>query len=122
MIEAKNEYLAVADLSGLRRGGDGLDDFFDLIGGAGDFELDLRQETDRVFGTAINLGVPFLAAVPLTSVTVRPWTPIRVNASRTSSSLNGLMMAVTIFIVSISLAAALRDRLALWRPGGAACV
>jgi hypothetical protein len=36
--------------------------------------------------------------------------------------LNGLMMAVTIFIVSISLAAALRDRLALRRPAGAACV
>src|SRR5262249_32525227 len=38
---------------------------------------------------------------PLTSVTVIPCTPIAVRASRTSSSLKGLMMAMMIFMGSI---------------------
>src|SRR5690606_628846 len=37
---------------------------------------------------------------PLTSVTVMPVTPTSASASRTSSSLNGLMIAMTIFIAS----------------------
>src|SRR5690606_26421367 len=41
---------------------------------------------------------PFCRPKPLTSVTVIPCTPIAESASRTSSSLNGLMMALTIFI------------------------
>src|SRR5258706_15478659 len=41
---------------------------------------------------------PFWRPKPLTSVTVMPCTPIADSASRTSSSLNGLMMAVTSFI------------------------
>src|SRR6476661_6628263 len=41
---------------------------------------------------------PFWRPKPLTSVTVMPCTPIPERASRTSSSLNGLMMAVTSFM------------------------
>src|SRR5688500_18801671 len=41
---------------------------------------------------------PFWRPKPLTSVTVTPDTPTSVSASRTSSSLNGRMMAVISFI------------------------
>src|SRR5215471_19107661 len=41
---------------------------------------------------------PFCLPNPLTSVTVIPCTPMAERASRTSSSLNGLMMAVTSFM------------------------
>src|SRR5512145_1849928 len=41
---------------------------------------------------------PFCRPKPLTSVTVMPCTPTADSASRTSSSLNGLMMAVTSFM------------------------
>src|SRR5882757_4542245 len=41
---------------------------------------------------------PFCLPKPLTSVTVMPCTPMADRASRTSSSLNGLMIAVTSFI------------------------
>src|SRR5688572_2042776 len=43
---------------------------------------------------------PFCRPKPLTSVTVMPCTPIAESASRTSSSLNGLMTAVTSFMCS----------------------
>src|SRR5439155_14722024 len=42
---------------------------------------------------------PFCRPKPFTSVTVIPCTPIVDSASRTSSSLNGLMIAVTNFIL-----------------------
>src|SRR5437773_367517 len=42
---------------------------------------------------------PFWRPKPFTSVTVTPCTPMALRASRTSSSLNGLTMAVTIFMV-----------------------
>ena len=42
---------------------DRLDDLVDLIGRAGDFELDLRQEAHGIFGAAIDFGVALLAAV-----------------------------------------------------------
>src|SRR5580700_388282 len=65
VIEAEHENLAVADLSGLRRGRDGLDDLVHLIGSAGDFDLDFRQKAHGIFSAAINLGVALLAAVAL---------------------------------------------------------
>src|SRR4029079_1734843 len=43
---------------------------------------------------------PFCRPKPFTSVTVTPCTPIALRASRTSSSLNGLTIAVTIFIAN----------------------
>src|SRR5579862_1995162 len=63
VIEAEHENLAVADLAGLCRRRDGVDDLVDLVRGAGDLELYLRQETHGVFGTAINFGVTLLASV-----------------------------------------------------------
>src|SRR5689334_15505746 len=42
---------------------------------------------------------PFWRPKPLTSVTVMPCTPMAESASRTSSSLKGLMMAVTSFMM-----------------------
>src|SRR5579864_9524639 len=65
VIEPEDEDLAVADLAGLRRRRDGVDDLVDLIGGAGDFQLDLRQEAHGVFGAAIDFGVALLAPVAL---------------------------------------------------------
>jgi hypothetical protein len=44
---------------------------------------------------------PFCRPKPLTSVTVMPCTPTSASASRTSSSLNGLMIAMTIFIAHL---------------------
>jgi hypothetical protein len=41
---------------------------------------------------------PFWRPKPFTSVTVRPVTPTLARASRTSSSLKGLMMAVICFM------------------------
>src|ERR1700674_2724436 len=64
MIEAEHEDLAVADLAGLGRGGDGFGDFVDLVGGNRDFDLELGQEADGVFGAPIDLGVPLLPAIP----------------------------------------------------------
>src|SRR5918996_1615472 len=52
---------------------------------------------------------PFWRPKPFTSVTVMPCTPIAESASRTSSSLNGLMIAVTSFILRL-LSERLRDR------------
>src|SRR5574343_1359026 len=45
---------------------------------------------------------PFCRPKPFTSVTVMPCTPMAESASRTSSSLNGLMMAVTNFMIGSS--------------------
>ena len=47
--------------------------------------------------------MPFLTTKPLTSVTVMPFTPTSDNASSTSSSLNGLIIAVTNFMPVYSL-------------------
>src|ERR1700758_2205052 len=65
VIESGDEDLAVADLAGLGGARDGLDHLVDLIGWAGDLELDLRQEADGVFGAAIDFGMALLAPVAL---------------------------------------------------------
>ena len=64
-----------------------------------DLDLTFGQEAHQVLGAAIDFGLALLPAEPLDlSLTVRPDTPTPVRASRTSSSLNGLMMADTIFM------------------------
>ncbi len=63
-----------------------------------DLDLHLGQEANEIFGAAIDFGLAFWRPNPLTSLTVRPDTPTPVNKSRTSSSLNGLMMADTSFM------------------------
>src|SRR3954449_5042743 len=65
MVEAEDEDLAVADLSGLGSGGDGVDRLVDLIGRDRDFDLDLGQEAHRIFGAAVDFGVTLLPAVSL---------------------------------------------------------
>src|SRR5215203_1064244 len=62
LIDARDKYFAVADFSRARR-------FYDRVDGRfehrlGDHHLDLHfgQEIDYVFGTAIELRVPFLTA------------------------------------------------------------
>src|SRR5256885_11490920 len=46
VVEPDDENLAVADLAGLCRVGDGLDGLVDLIGCDRDLDLDFRQEAD----------------------------------------------------------------------------
>src|SRR4051812_35930029 len=65
MVEVDDEDLAVADLAGLGRAGDGLDGLVDLVRGDGDLDLDLGQEAHRVFSTAIDFRMAFLPAVSL---------------------------------------------------------
>src|ERR1700760_3017290 len=65
MVEVDDEDLAVADLSGLGRGGDRIDGLVDLLGRDRDLDLDLGQEAHRVFGAAIDFRVAFLPAVSL---------------------------------------------------------
>src|SRR5271168_4454863 len=65
MIQTEHEDLAVADLSGLCRSRDGLDDLVDLSGWAGDFDFDLGQEAHGIFGAAIDFGVALLPPIAL---------------------------------------------------------
>src|SRR5579859_1606153 len=65
MVEVDDEDLAVADLAGFRRRGDGVDGLVDLFGSDGDFDLDLGQETHRVFSTPVDFRMAFLPAISL---------------------------------------------------------
>jgi hypothetical protein len=69
-----NEDLAVADLAGLGRLGDGLDGLIQLRRYLidGDLDLDLGQKVDDVFGAAVELRVALLTAEALDLVTVMP--------------------------------------------------
>src|SRR5882724_12911666 len=65
MVEADNEDLAVADLSGLGSRGDGVDGLVDLIRGDSDLDLDLGQEAHGIFGAAIDFRMALLPTVSL---------------------------------------------------------
>src|ERR1700760_939455 len=65
MVEVDDEDLAVADLSGFCRGRDGVDGLVDLVRGDSDLDLDLGQETHRVFSTAVNFRMALLPAISL---------------------------------------------------------
>src|SRR3954452_21104146 len=65
MVEVDDEDFAVADLAGFGGSGDGVDGFLDLLGGDGDFDLDLGQEAHRVFGAAVDFRMAFLPAISL---------------------------------------------------------
>ncbi len=67
----------------------GIDD----IVGHHNFNFYFRQKIDHILGTTVQFGVPFLAAKAFTSVTVIPVMPTSASASRTSSSLKGLIIA-----------------------------
>src|SRR5688500_17379654 len=60
--------------------------------------LTLGRKSTTYSAPRYNSVWPFCRPNPLTSVTVMPCTPIADSASRTSSSLNGLMIALTSFI------------------------
>src|SRR5882757_7127265 len=63
MVEANDEDLAIADLSGFRSRGDGVDGFVDLIRGDSDLDLDLGQEAHRIFSAAVDFRMAFLPAI-----------------------------------------------------------
>src|SRR6201996_3249905 len=63
MVEVDDEDLAVADLSGLCRGRDGVDGLVDLVGGDRDLDLDLGQEAHRVFSTTVNFRMALLPPI-----------------------------------------------------------
>src|SRR4051812_2159367 len=65
MVEADDEDLAVADLSGFGRRGDGVDGLVDLVRGHGDLDLDLGQEAHGIFGAAIDFRMALLPTVSL---------------------------------------------------------
>src|SRR6476661_1230087 len=65
VINAGNEYLAVADAAGLGGLLDGFDGLVQHLIREHDLDLYLRQEVDDVLGTPIKLGVSLLAAKAL---------------------------------------------------------
>ena len=75
-----------------------------------DLDLDLGQEVHGVFGAAIDLGVALLAAEPLDLGDGHARDASSVSASRTSSSLKGLMMAVMSFMMPPAHSRCLRCR------------
>ena len=68
------------------------------VGRDRDFDLQLGQEAHGVFGAAVDFRVALLAAVALDLGHGQAVHADAVSASRTSSSLNGLMIAITIFM------------------------
>src|SRR3982751_6589804 len=65
MVEVDDEDLAVADLTGFGRRGDGVDGLVDLVRGHRDLDLDLGQEAHRIFSTAIDFRMALLPAISL---------------------------------------------------------
>src|ERR1700761_85719 len=65
LFQLAHEDLAVADLAGTRGGADGLDGVLELLVGNGDFQFQLGQKIDDVFGPAVELGMAMLPAKAL---------------------------------------------------------
>src|ERR1700682_2962061 len=65
VIDRRHEYLAVADLTGARAGGNDVDRLVRKVGCDSDFDSELRQKIHDIFRAAVDLGVALLAAVPL---------------------------------------------------------
>src|SRR5690606_24476221 len=61
-LHRRHEDLAVTDLAGARGVDDGFDAAVHVFVLDHDLHLDLRQKVDHVLGTAVELGVAFLAA------------------------------------------------------------
>src|SRR5690606_25980899 len=60
LLQVDDKDLAVADLAGIGRLADGLDDAVELVIVDGHVDLHLRQEVDDIFGATIKLGVALL--------------------------------------------------------------
>ena len=91
--------LAVADLPGARRRGDGGEHGVDLVVVDDELDVGLRHQLDAVLGAAVGLGVPALAAEALDLA--RPWPRWRRRpsaAAMTSARRNGLTTATTSFM------------------------
>src|SRR5579872_5591387 len=65
MVEVDDEDFAVADLSGFCSRGDGVDGLVDLVRGDRDLDFYLGQETDGIFGAAVDFRVALLPAISL---------------------------------------------------------
>src|SRR3954466_10195206 len=65
VIDRRHEDLAIADLPGAGARGNAPDRLVRELGGDSDLDPELRQEIHHIFSAAIDLGVPFLAAVAL---------------------------------------------------------
>src|SRR5688572_31523313 len=65
MFDGRDEDLAVANLAGLSRGFDGLNDFVGAVRRNGDLDPDFGKKIHGVFGPAINFRMALLAAVTL---------------------------------------------------------
>src|SRR5262245_23303819 len=63
MVDWRDEDFSIADLAGFGGLDDRFDGLVDLRRRNDDLDLDLREEAHGVFGTAVNLGVTFLAPV-----------------------------------------------------------
>ena len=63
VLDCRDEDLAVTDLASLGGALDGGERLVDLGAWHDDFDFDLRQEADGVFGTAIDFRMPLLTAV-----------------------------------------------------------
>ncbi len=98
MFERRGEDLAVADLAGAGRLFDGFNDLIDQMVRHGGFDAQLGQEIDGVLGAAIQLGMALLAAKSLYFSDSQTLDAIPDRATRTSSSLKGLMMAMMSFM------------------------
>ena len=115
-----DEDLAVAYFAGLRSLDDRLDDLIQKIASDGNLDARLGHEINDVLRAAIKLRVAALPAKPFTSVTVMPETPMSDSAARTSSSLKGLMIAVTSFMNRLSVGTSKMTHNA-GRPAAAFC-
>src|SRR5258708_2297548 len=64
-LDVRDEYLAVPDPAGLGSASDRLNGFFDHVVAENNFDLHLGEKIHDVFGTAIQFGMPLLAAEAL---------------------------------------------------------
>jgi len=92
-----DEDLAVADLASLSGTLDGLERLVGLGVRNRNFDHGFGQELHGVIGAAVEFRMALLPAATLDVETVIPSMPRSVSAARTSSSLNGLMIAVISF-------------------------
>src|ERR1019366_8330344 len=97
-LQIANKDFTVADLTGLRGCHDCLDNLLGQLRAHRDFDARFGYEVNGVPAPGYRLGWPRWRANPLISGPDMPDTPNAVSAARTSSSLNGLMMAVINFM------------------------
>ncbi len=99
LTDIEDEDLAVADGAAVGRLLDALDHAGRETIVADDLDLDLRNHVRRVFRAAIDFGLAFLPAETLHLAHRHAGDPETGEASRTSSSLNGLMIAMMSFML-----------------------